>query len=342
MVIAAINELGYYRVGWLLKVSLKIIFVVIPIVIAISCIMDIMKIITKPDEATKTPNIIIRRIISGLTIFMIPTLINYFFTALVQYDDYMIVKYYEGASREKIKEYEELAKKEAQEEKNKREAEMKVLGLRRAEEDRKQREASEQQQTGDTDSPPSGQDTQDPGTDPSTGGGTQGGTTQGGDGNFGGVTVKNGVFYIPNKRATSDAETPKQSGKYGTNPIFWSRLEKLINDAAKQGYKITVSSGWRPYSTQKSKWDSSSRSCSERSKWVACPGGSRHGFGIAADLKFNGKSCNQSSWNCNAAAKWVHDNAGKYGLKFRMSWEPWHIEPDQVKGGSFGKCTAKC
>ena len=340
MVLAAINELGYYRVCWLQKVSLKIIFVIIPIIITIFCIIDVMKIITKPDEAKNTPNIIIRRIISGIIIFMIPSLINYFFTSLVKYDDYMIVKYYEGASREKIKEMEELAKKEELEEKNKRQAEMKVLGLEREEEKRKQREASEEQrQHADDDAPPSGQDTQDPGT--ATDDGSQDQGTQGGDGSFGSVTVKNGVFYIPNKRATSNADIPKQSGKYGLNPIFWSRLEKLINDAAKQGYKITVSSGWRPYSTQKSKWDSSSRPCSERANWVACPGGSRHGFGIAADLKFNGSSCS-GNWDCNAAAKWVHNNAGKYGLKFRMSWEPWHIEPAQVQGGKFGKCTAKC
>ena len=339
MVLAAINELGYYRVGYLLKISLKIIFIIVPIIIMIGCIMDIMKIITKPDEANKTPITILRRFISGLIVFMIPTIINYVFTSLVTYDDYMIVKYYEGASKEKIKEMEELAKKEAIEEKNKNEAEMKVLGLRRAEEREKQRQQQEelrkQQQSGDDDAPPSGQDTQDPGT------GTQDPSTQGGDGTFGGLTVKNGVFYIPNKRATSDADTPKQSGKYGVNPIFWSRLEKLINDAAKQGYKITVTSGWRSYSSQKKLWDNSSRACSERSKWTACPGGSRHGFGIAADLKFNGSSCS-GGWDCNAAAKWVHANASKYGLKFRMSWEPWHIEPDKVEGGSFGKCTAKC
>ena len=43
-----------------------------------------------------------------------------------------------------------------------------------------------------------------------------------------------------------------------------------------------------------------------------------------------------------AAAKWAHANAGNYGLKFRMNWEPWHIEPAQVNGGNFGSCQASC
>ena len=115
----------------------------------------------------------------------------------------------------------------------------------------------------------------------------------------------------------------------------------MISDASALGYKITVTSGWRSYSSQRSLWDNSSRACNVRSKWVACPGGSRHGFGIAADLKFNGTSCS-GGWDCNAAAKWAHANAGNYNLTFRMSWEPWHIEPSQVNGGNFGKCTASC
>ena len=38
-----------------------------------------------------------------------------------------------------------------------------------------------------------------------------------------------------------------------------------------------------------------------------------------------------SDATCNEAAKWVHANAANYGLKFRMSWEPWHIEPENVQ-----------
>jgi hypothetical protein len=156
------------------------------------------------------------------------------------------------------------------------------------------------------------------------------------------VEYKDGVFYIPNIRATSNSHIPAQSGTYGTHPEFGRRLDALLADAKAKGYNVTISNGHRTYSQQLSLWTNSTRSCSTRSSWVACPGGSRHGFGIAADLKYNGSSCSESNWNCNSSAKWVHDNAASYGLKFRLSNEPWHIEPDNVVGGSFGKCNASC
>lgn len=156
------------------------------------------------------------------------------------------------------------------------------------------------------------------------------------------VEYRDGTFYIPNARATSDSHTPRQSGISGTNPEFGRRLEAFIADAKKAGYTITITEGFRPYSTQASYWNSSTRACSERQKWVACPGGSRHGWGIAADLAYNGTGCSSGGWNCNAAAKWAHDNAANYGLKYRLSNEPWHIEPDNISGGNYGACQAPC
>jgi hypothetical protein len=50
---------------------------------------------------------------------------------------------------------------------------------------------------------------------------------------------------------------------------------------------------------------------------VAPPGHSNHNHGLAADLGFGS----------DAARKWVHDNAAKYGLGFPLSNEDWHIEP---------------
>lgn len=154
------------------------------------------------------------------------------------------------------------------------------------------------------------------------------------------LVVKNGNFYLPNVRATSDEHTPKGTGEYGLNQEFWNMLSKLIQDGKSKGYSITVTDGWRPYSRQKQTWLTAAHKCN--TNWVACPGGSGHGFGIAADLAYNGNSCSQGNWDCNAAAKWVHDNAASYGLNFRLSNEPWHIEPTNRYGGNFGACTAPC
>lgn len=162
------------------------------------------------------------------------------------------------------------------------------------------------------------------------------------NGKWGLLTVKNGVFILPNRRAKNNSETPVQEGKYGLNPIFWNRLSSLINDAAKRGCKVTVSSGHRSYSSQLSTWNNNHRACPTRCSWVAYPGGSRHNFGIAADLRHNGTSCSEGPYDCNSCAKWVHDNASKYGLKFRLDNEPWHIEPSQVQGGNFTSCSSIC
>ena len=51
-------------------------------------------------------------------------------------------------------------------------------------------------------------------------------------------------------------------------------------------------------------------------RWIGLPGGSKHQHGLAADLGYGN----------DAAEKWAHENAGKYGLHFRMAHEPWHIE----------------
>ena len=269
---------------------------------------------------------IVTRIIAGLIIFLLPTMFDAVFSLIENYDNTFITKYYTEASIEKIEQLKVEVENERIANLNKSKAELKEAANKKAEEERKRNEQIEEQRKENEQN--------------NSGGGNYNGDSVS-SGEYGSVRVENGVFYIPNRRATSDADIPKQSGGYGVNPIFWERLNALLTDASAKGYNVTVTSGWRSYSSQRSLWDNSNRPCSERGKWVACPGGSRHGFGIAADLSFNGTSCS-GGWDCNEAAKWVHANAANYGLKFRMSWEPWHIEPENVQGGSFGSCQATC
>ncbi len=319
------NEISFYQVGLILKYALNIVFIIVPIIVMIMAMFDLSKHIVKPDAPGPTVKMIVTRIISGLVIFLLPTLLSAIFTLIEGYDDSSITKYYTEASVEKIEQLKVDLANEQKANKNKTKAELKEAALKREEEERKRNEQIEQQRKENEENDEAGN--------------YDGDSISGGE--YGSVKVENGVFYLPNRRATSEADIPKQSGGYGLNPIFWERLNALLSDAQAQGYNVTVTSGWRSYSSQRSLWDNSNRPCSERGKWVACPGGSRHGFGIAADLSFNGTSCS-GGWDCNNAAKWVHANAANYGLKFRMSWEPWHIEPTQVQGGSFGSCNASC
>ncbi|MBQ4031464.1 MAG: D-alanyl-D-alanine carboxypeptidase family protein [Bacilli bacterium] len=348
LILDTLSEISFYRLGLIFKSIVNVVCIFVPLMIAILCFSDIYKIVFKPDEAKENVKKAFDRIIAGLIIFIIPSTINYTMSLIDGYQPDTLLKYYNGASKEKIEQLKIQYNQEQTAAANKREAEYKEAGKRIANEEAKIKQQKEEafkewqeknKPSGNNNGGTTGNNGGTTGTNPGDSGGTT--VNPGGSGTFGSVTVSNGVFTIPNKRATSEADIPKQSGQYGLNPVFWERLNKFIQAANAAGYKITVSSGWRSYSSQRSLWDKSTRPCSTRSKWVACPGGSRHGFGIAADLKFNGSSCS-GGWDCNAAAKWAHANAGNYGLKFRMNWEPWHIEPAQVNGGNFGSCNASC
>lgn len=327
--VAIQTELTVTRLCLILKYGVHILCILLPIILIFKSIMDMSKVVVNPDEMSKSLKQITYRIICAITIFFVPTFANAMFEMVEEYNPEAYTTIYQNASTEQIAALEEehanaLAAEQAiyvaeVKEGIRQKAEENRKKIEQLEERRKQEQAQQAQQNNSGSYDPSGE----------------------ANGTYGSVTYENGVFKIPNKRATSDADIPKQSGSYGLNPIFSERLDKLIADAKSQGYNISVTSGWRSYSSQASLWNNSDRACSERGKWVSCPGGSRHGFGIAADLSFNGTSCS-GGWDCNAAAKWVHDNAASYGLKFRMSWEPWHIEPDNIQGGSFGSCQAPC
>ena len=320
-----VNQIGIYRLIVILKYVLTITLTVVPLIVIITATIDMSKVVFKPDSHKESLKKILNRILAGLTVFLIPSVLSFCFSLIEEFDDSTILAYYNSATIEKVKELENQYKTEKAAADAISKAEQKEAYAKLYEEEKKKNEQLEE--------------IMDKYRDDNSSGSYNGDSISSGE--FGSVTVENGVFYIPNQRATSDSHIPKQSGEYGLNPIFWERLSALIDDAAKRGYSVTVTSGWRSYSSQKSLWDSSSRPCSERGRWTACPGGSRHGFGIAADLRFNGTSCG-GGWDCNDAAKWVHENAANYGLKFRMSWEPWHIEPEQVEGGNFGSCQASC
>lgn len=63
---------------------------------------------------------------------------------------------------------------------------------------------------------------------------------------------------------------------------------------------------------------------------VARPGGSLHERGEAADLSYNGRSLSQAP---PEVIKWVHDHVSDYHLKLPMSYEPWHVEPEESRDG---------
>lgn len=123
----------------------------------------------------------------------------------------------------------------------------------------------------------------------------------------------------------------------GLNPEFAKRLAAFIQAAEGNGHSIKIFSGYRSVEHQRRLWQNALKkygSASAARRWVAPPGGSNHNKGIAADLKYNGASPRtQAQCQANTACKWAHANAGSAQLRFRLSHEPWHIEPSGSVSG---------
>lgn len=114
---------------------------------------------------------------------------------------------------------------------------------------------------------------------------------------------------------------------------FADNLAALIQDAPahiREG--LGLGSAYRSNERQKELFEASDKT----GRMVAYPAGyekpdgsiargSNHLHGRAVDLTYNGARLDRAP---QEVRDWVHQNAGNYGLRFPMSWEPWHIEPN--------------
>lgn len=115
----------------------------------------------------------------------------------------------------------------------------------------------------------------------------------------------NGLSGMPGTRGT---------GPFGLQEGFASRLLALMAEVRKRGGRISVGQGWRSYSEQV-------RLKKAKPSLAATPGRSNHGWGLAADLVFGDARSRQLA----------HELAPMFGLRFPMSYEPWHIEPIGIR-----------
>jgi hypothetical protein len=94
-------------------------------------------------------------------------------------------------------------------------------------------------------------------------------------------------------------------------PQFAAKLNALV---AASGGRVKVGSGWRSYTEQAALYDRWVRRVPGQAP-AAKPGTSKHETGEAADLVYTGDG-----------RAWAHDNAARFGLRFPLGYEPWHIE----------------
>jgi hypothetical protein len=105
----------------------------------------------------------------------------------------------------------------------------------------------------------------------------------------------------------------------GFDPGFQSALERMIKDS---GGRLSVKSGYRTPERQAQLYAEAVKKYGKNArKWVAPPGKSNHNKGLAADLGFSNSE----------AISWAHQNAAKYGLKFPLANENWHVEPAGIR-----------
>lgn len=129
------------------------------------------------------------------------------------------------------------------------------------------------------------------------------------------------AMAILTERAVGGATRPDAIANLDAN--FATNLAALIEDAPpgiKEGLGLT--SGYRSTDKQAELFANSDGS----GKMVARPGHSSHEYGMAVDLTYNGKIIKPGEVP-QEVIDYLHQNAPSYGMKFRMSWEPWHIEP---------------
>lgn len=104
---------------------------------------------------------------------------------------------------------------------------------------------------------------------------------------------------------------------------FVARIAAMI-DALPDHLKGTVRirSAWRSEEEQAWLYD---RYQNHGGNLAAPPGRSNHNHGLAMDLEFT----------TDAARRWAHENAERFGLTFPIESEDWHIEPLGLRDGTF-------
>lgn len=121
------------------------------------------------------------------------------------------------------------------------------------------------------------------------------------------------------------------------NEGFATNLVAMFEDAPpgiREG--LQIGSGYRSIDRQRELFDAAVKkygSPEAARKWVAPPGNSQHNHGNAVDIWYKGQRLDKAPAEVR---EWVHANAGAYGMRFPMSWESWHIEPTDARGGGAG------
>lgn len=113
---------------------------------------------------------------------------------------------------------------------------------------------------------------------------------------------------------------------------LWAMLQAAEADLGPGSLRIT--SAYRSPELQAQLYESAIKkygSPEAARKWVAPPGRSRHNSGLAVD--FAGATGGLLRDANSREAKWLKENADRFGLAIPMDWEPWQVEAAWARGG---------
>ena len=153
------------------------------------------------------------------------------------------------------------------------------------------------------------------------------------------IEVKNGVTYINGiliANKTYSLPSTYGSGLTSTTKTAFNEMNK---DATAAGYPLRIGSGYRSYKSQKTIYNNYVKRDGQKKAdtYSARPGHSEHQSGLALDICSTDKSvpCITSGFNNTKTAKWLSDNAYKYGFILRYpdgktnetgyKYESWHF-----------------
>lgn len=115
----------------------------------------------------------------------------------------------------------------------------------------------------------------------------------------------------------------------GLNPEYAARVAQMLQaaDAELGPRALTITSAYRSPELQAELFRAAVQKYGSEAaarKWVAPPGKSRHNFGMAVDFADPSGSLLRDP--NSPQARWIAQNAARFGLAVPMSWEPWQVE----------------
>ena len=152
----------------------------------------------------------------------------------------------------------------------------------------------------------------------------------------------NKYYLLSSDYAPDDLVSVPQTYSWGelgsqkVREVAYNAFLDMWNAAEQEGYYLMINSSYRSYQDQEAVYNNYKSSSGQKyaDSIAARPGSSEHQTGLAIDI-FSKTNTNRNSFIDSPEAKWLEDNAHKYGFILRYpedkvditgySYESWHF-----------------